>query len=175
MRESKDTIAGKLLRTVRLNHLFCNRVAIHKVSFYFCSIHLIIMRFKLLSPTQHAHGKADYIGVAGSILCLVHCLVTPALALGSSLSVNHSVLGGSLDYVFILVNGFAVFFATREHRLPFLRVFLWSAFALFSISLLLENHSAGFKLGSYVASGLLILGHLYNLIYCRTLYSAGIS
>jgi len=125
--------------------------------------------------TPHTHGKADYIGVAGSVLCLVHCLITPALALGSSLSVNHHTAGGGLDYLFILVNGLAVFFATRNHRSPALRLFLWGSFALFSVSLLLEHDFAEFQLLGYVGSGLLIIGHLYNLIYCRTFYSTKMS
>lgn len=126
------------------------------------------MKPKTSLSTSHNHGKADYIGVAGSVLCLVHCLITPALALGSSLSVNHHTAGSGLDYLFILVNGLAVFFATREHRFPALRIFLWGSFALFSVSLLLEHSFAGFRILGYVGSGLLILGHLYNLIYCRS-------
>jgi hypothetical protein len=122
---------------------------------------------KFYPPTRHAHGKADYIGVAGSVLCLIHCLVAPALALVPSLSISHSQ-GAGLDYLFIVINGFAVFFATREHQIPALRMFLWASFLLFSISLLFEDHSSVFKLLGYLGSGLLILGHLYNLIYCRT-------
>lgn len=133
------------------------------------------MKPKTSLSTPHTHGKADYIGVAGSVLCLVHCLITPALALGSSLSIDHHTAGGGLDYLFILVNGLAVFFATREHRSPALRLFLWASFALFSVSLLLEHDFAGFKTLGYVGSGLLILGHLYNLIYCRTSYSTKMS
>lgn len=126
-----------------------------------------------ISPS-HSHGKADYIGVAGSILCLVHCLITPALALGSSLSVNHHTAGSGLDFVFILVNGLAVYFATREHRSPALRAFLWTAFAIFSVSLLLEHTYESFRVLGYVGSGLLILGHLYNLIYCRSSFANGV-
>ena len=119
--------------------------------------------------TAHSHSKADYMGMAGSILCLIHCLITPALALGSSLSVHSHAVGGifNLDYLFILVNGIAVYFATREHRIPLLRVFLWGSWLLFSVSLLLENAHPFFKIMGYVGSGLLIAGHGYNLIYCR--------
>ena len=120
-------------------------------------------------PTPHSHGKADYMGIAGSILCLIHCLVTPALALGSSLSVHSHAVGGvfNFDYLFILVNGIAVYFATREHRIPALRIFLWSSWLLFSVSLLLENSHPFFQIMGYVGSALLIAGHGYNLIYCR--------
>ncbi|WP_373513258.1 MerC domain-containing protein [Persicitalea sp.] len=125
------------------------------------------MKFNPPSSTPHTHGKADYVGVTGSVLCLVHCLITPALALGSSLSVDHHAASTGLDFLFILINGLAVFFATRDHHSPALRLFLWISFALFSVSLLLGHDIAGFRILGYVGSGLLIVGHLYNLAYCR--------
>ncbi len=121
------------------------------------------------TSTQHHHGKADYFGIAGSILCLIHCLVIPVLALGSTFSASHGESIGflGLDYLFILVNGAAVFFATRDHRVPALRAFLWFSFALFSVSLLLEHQNPAFHLLGYLGSGLLIAGHVYNLIFCK--------
>jgi len=120
-------------------------------------------------PTGHSHSKADFMGIAGSILCLIHCLITPALALGTSLTAHNHLLGGiiDLDYFFIFINGLAVYFATREHRLPALRLFLWGAFLLFAVSLILENYYPAFKVLGYLGSGLLIAGHVYNVIYCR--------
>ena len=120
-------------------------------------------------PNHHAHGNADFVGIAGSVLCLIHCLLTPALALGGSLSVHQHGTGGllDLDYFFILFNGIAVFFATRDHKIPALRLFLWVAFALFSFSILLENQNPTFKLLGYFGSTLLIAGHVYNLVYCK--------
>ncbi len=119
--------------------------------------------------TEHTHGKADYIGIAGSLLCLVHCLLTPALAVGSSLTTHHHLAAGmiNLDYFFILINGVAVYFATRDHKVTGLRLFLWSSLLLFSVALLLENVSPVFSVLGYIGSGLLIAGHFYNLIYCR--------
>jgi hypothetical protein len=120
-------------------------------------------------PTQHTHSKADFMGIVGSILCLIHCLITPALALGTSLTTHSHSVGGifDLDYFFVLINGVAVYFATREHRIPALRVFLWGSFLLFAVSLILENHYPAFTLLGYLGSGLLIAGHIYNVIYCR--------
>lgn len=120
--------------------------------------------------SRQAHGKADYIGIAGSILCLLHCLVTPVLALGTTLaSDHHTAVAGfvNLDYIFIIINGAAIYMATRDHKLSALRVFLWSSFALFAVSLLFENHNPVFEVLGYVGSGLLIAGHAFNLLYCR--------
>jgi hypothetical protein len=117
----------------------------------------------------HIHRRADYVGIAGSVLCLVHCLVTPALAVGTSLTAGHQVVAGflPLDYLFILINGMAVYYATRGHKHAVLRVVLWLAFGLFSLSLLLENQAPVFAWLGYLGSGLLVLGHGLNLLLCR--------
>jgi hypothetical protein len=66
---------------------------------------------------SHSHGKADYIGILGSVLCIIHCLLMPALAFGSSYASHHEHVGMlSLDYFFILINGIAVYYATRNHK-----------------------------------------------------------
>ncbi|MBU1822427.1 MAG: MerC domain-containing protein [Bacteroidetes bacterium] len=118
---------------------------------------------------EHSHGKADYIGITGSLLCLVHCLVTPAMALGTTLSAGHAEAGGlvNLDYFFILLNGAAIYYATLDHKLPQLRIFMWSSFALFAVAILLEKQNHAFEILGYVGSVLLIGGHVYNLLFCR--------
>lgn len=116
----------------------------------------------------HSHGKADYIGILGSVLCIIHCLLVPALAFGSSVATHHTHVGLlSLDYLFIIVNGVAVYYATREHRSLPIRLLLWSALMLFSVSLIFENKHAAFSWLGYAGSGLLIIGHLINLYICQ--------
>jgi hypothetical protein len=121
-----------------------------------------------MKPT-HAHGRADYIGIAGSILCILHCLIVPALAFSSTLAHSHHVNTGliSLDYFFILVNGLAVFYATRDHKSLSLRIFLWGALSLFAVSLIFEHQYQVFTWLGYVGSGLLIIGHLINIYICQ--------
>ncbi|MCF0071828.1 MerC domain-containing protein [Dyadobacter sp. CY261] len=117
----------------------------------------------------HSHGKADYIGILGSVLCIVHCLLVPALAFGSTVAGHgHAHIGlVSLDYLFILINGVAVYYATREHQSMGVRVLLWGALAIFSVSLILEGRHQAFTWLGYIGSGLLIIGHLINLYICQ--------
>lgn len=117
----------------------------------------------------HAHGKADYIGILGSVLCIIHCLLVPALAFGTTLSQDHHVHTGliSLDYLFILINGVAVYYATRDHKSLPVRILLWGALLIFSVSLIFENSHSAFTWLGYVGSGLLITGHLINLYICQ--------
>jgi hypothetical protein len=73
----------------------------------------------------------------------------------------------SLDYIFILINGVAVYYATRNHQSLPLRILLWGALTIFSTSLILEGKHDAFTWLGYAGSGLLIIGHLINLYVCQ--------
>lgn len=126
---------------------------------------LLYLRMKI----SHSHNKADYVGILGSLLCIVHCIAMPVLALGSAFGHDHHLHIGflSLDYLFILVNAVAVYFATRNHRSVFVNVLLWSALVLFAVSLVFEERNVAFRWLGYVGSALLITGHLINLYICQ--------
>lgn len=126
---------------------------------------LLYLRMKI----SHSHNKADYVGILGSLLCIVHCIAMPVLALGSAFGHDHHLHIGflSLDYLFVLVNAAAVYFATRNHRSVFVNVLLWSALLLFAVSLVFEERNVAFRWLGYVGSALLITGHLINLYICQ--------
>ncbi|MBC8153469.1 MAG: MerC domain-containing protein [Bacteroidetes bacterium] len=109
--------------------------------------------------------KADYIGIIGSVLCILHCLITPVLIMTSTMLkddlVRTSVLG--LDYLFIGVNMVAVYFATRHATSPAIKTALWGFLALFAGALLLESTNRLFEYVMYAASAGLVLTHLLNL------------
>lgn len=113
--------------------------------------------------------KADYIGITGSVLCIIHCLVTPILLVSTSLLDNNALRFGylSLDYVFIGVNIIAVYFATRHHSSSVIKLALWGFLALFSVAIILEEVNELFEYVGYFASAGLIVTHLTNLRYCR--------
>ncbi|WP_128548762.1 MerC domain-containing protein [Larkinella soli] len=109
--------------------------------------------------------KADYIGISGSVLCVIHCLITPFLLVSSSFLADDAVRVGylSLDYVFIGVNILAVYFATRHFASPAVRVGLWSFLVLFAVAILLEDFSETFEYLGYAASFGLMSMHLINI------------
>ena len=116
----------------------------------------------------HSHGKADYIGILGSVLCIIHCMLVPALAFGSTVFNKHTHTGLiSLDYFFILVNGVAVYYATRNHKSLPIRLLLWGALIIFSVSLIFEGRNQLFTWLGYIGSVLLITGHLLNIYICQ--------
>jgi hypothetical protein len=110
--------------------------------------------------------KADYVGITGSVLCLIHCIATPMLLMSSRLlqTNDHLRIGYlSLDYVFIAVNIAAVYFATRHYASVTVRRSLWGFLSLFTASVLLEDVNELFEYISYVASAGLMLTHLVNI------------
>jgi hypothetical protein len=112
--------------------------------------------------------RADYVGIAGSVLCIIHCLATPVLVMTSAL-VNYESLRVSflsLDYLFIGVNILAVWSASR-HTTNRIRWALWGFLTLFAGSLLLEDRSVLFEYIAYVASAGLVIAHLFNIWQCR--------
>ena len=109
--------------------------------------------------------KADYIGITGSMLCLIHCLVTPVLLMTTAVMRDEHLRIGflSLDYVFIGVNIVAVYFATRANVLPSIKWALWGFLTLFSVAILLEDVNEAFQLTGYAASAGLVMTHLINI------------
>lgn len=115
------------------------------------------------------HHRADYIGITGSVLCIIHCIATPVLLLTTTLLTHKSLRLGflSLDYVFIGVNVVAVWSASR-HTSRRLSIALWSFLTLFAAGLLLEDLHEDFEYLAYAASLGLVITHLANIRYCRT-------
>ncbi|MGV3561071.1 MerC domain-containing protein [Larkinella arboricola] len=114
---------------------------------------------------EELNRKADYIGISGSILCIIHCLITPVLLVSTSLLTNDTVRIGflSLDYVFIGVNALAVYFATRHFTTPAVKIGLWFFLSVFALAILLEDVSETFEYIGYAASLGLVLTHLTNI------------
>lgn len=124
-----------------------------------------IVLLRLLMKTDSLSRKADYIGITGSVLCMLHCLITPVLLLSSSVFQHSSVRIGylSLDYLFIGVNVLAVYLATRHYAPPAIKRSLWAFLSLFTIALLLENSVPVFRYMAYVASAGLVITHALNI------------
>ncbi|GAB4050083.1 MerC domain-containing protein [Spirosoma litoris] len=115
--------------------------------------------------TDSLSRKADYIGITGSVLCIIHCLVTPVLLLTTSLLQDTTLRVGylSLDYVFIGVNIIAVYFATRHYAPRAIKIALWGFLSLFSIALLLEETAPAFEYLAYASSAGLVITHILNI------------
>lgn len=115
--------------------------------------------------TDLLSSKADYIGITGSVLCIIHCLITPVLLMTTGLLQDHHLRFGflSLDYIFIAVNIMAVYFATRHYAQPVIKRALWGFLALFAVGIMLEDVNEAFEYLGYAASAGLVVTHLINI------------
>lgn len=128
--------------------------------------HLVAMKLTLLNQ------RADYVGITGSVLCIIHCLITPILVMTSTLLSHDTLRLGflSMDYLFISINVVAVWSASR-HTSRRVRVALWGCLALFATGLLLEAVHEGFTYVAYAASLGLVITHLINIRYGRAYHA----
>ncbi|GAB3999454.1 hypothetical protein GCM10028807_49700 [Spirosoma daeguense] len=115
--------------------------------------------------TDILERKADYIGITGSVLCIIHCLITPMLLMTTSFFQDEQLRIGylSLDYVFIVVNIIAVYFATRHYAPIGIKRALWGFLLLFSFAIILEDVNEAFEYLGYAASAGLVITHLLNI------------
>jgi len=110
---------------------------------------------------------ADHIGITGSVLCLIHCLAVPVIALlstGAAQAGHYHEVGN--DYVFIFICIVAVYFAARSAYHRAVKVSLWFFVALFALGLLVGRNIHELEWLEYLAHTAtlgLIITHLVNI------------
>ena len=117
--------------------------------------------------------KSDTFGAMASSLCLVHCLITPLLFVSQTCSITCCSDAPSwwraIDYIFIIVAFFAVYWSTRTTSKNWIRFALWVSW----FGLLIMTLNATFewfivpKECVYIPALGLILLHVYNKKYCQ--------
>ncbi|MDW7691435.1 MerC domain-containing protein [Flammeovirgaceae bacterium SG7u.111] len=110
---------------------------------------------------------ADLIGISGSVLCLIHCLAVPIIALFSAgLTSAHQHLGVGNDIIFMFVCLVAVYFAVRTAASSSIKIALWVFMGTFFISMSLGRNFHELEWMEYLAhiSTLgLIITHIVNI------------
>jgi hypothetical protein len=114
----------------------------------------------------------DYLGIAGSGMCLIHCLAMPILFFVQN-SFAKDLLKGMdleniyLDYLFVLLCFFAVFSVTKYNDSWKIITSFWIFFTLFSVSILFEEDFENLDFLGYGASLGLIITHFININHCK--------
>lgn len=117
----------------------------------------------LLHLFKNMKFKSDWLGIASAALCLVHCLFTPFLIyLASYFSWWHQV-----SYLFLVISFFAAYEATKHTDSQIAIRIVWLSFAILAVCVLFEDEYQILHKISYLASLGLIIGHIYNLRYCK--------
>ena len=117
--------------------------------------------------------KSDFLGAFFSLLCLIHCILTPiifisgcAIAAGSTDHSTSELLWGSFDYIFIIISLIAVFFSSKNSKSVYIKYALWLCWAIVSFYLINEKiHLLELnEITLYISASYLVILHSYNLI-----------
>jgi len=117
--------------------------------------------------------KPDSIGVMASGLCLIHCLATPFLFMAKTCVV--SCCGSApiwwvlVDYLFLFVSFFAVYWSTLSTPNRVVKFALWLNWFLLSFVLINEQMQwvSISRYAVHLPAFALISLHVYNIKYCR--------
>lgn len=120
---------------------------------------------------------ADFSGVTFSLLCAIHCAITPLIFIAKPLldhtsesHHHHHDLGwwGLLDFFFLVLSFVAVWYSAKYTSHQLYKTLLWGFWILFAISLGLEK--LHIELGhwlTYLSAFALALTHVLNYRYCK--------
>ena len=117
--------------------------------------------------------KPDSLGALASLLCLVHCALTPFIFISQACVVScceeSPVWWQSIDYLFLIISFFAIYKSakTSSNRvIKKLLWFFWCALCLLILNKSIQLFSISHNFMYSTAIFLSIL-HLYNLRYCQ--------
>lgn len=115
--------------------------------------------------SQKITKYADQLGIAGSFLCILHCIALPLfISLLTAYSQKNTSLEWLLDIAFVLCALAAVILASKNTSSS-LRMGLWLFFFLFSTSVLCSAILPHASYITFISSFGLITLHTINLHY----------
>ncbi len=115
--------------------------------------------------------NSDPIGAMASSLCLIHCVATPLIFIIQPLATEEAAPAWwkSLDYIFLLVSFFAVYWSVRNSSKNWMKYALWIFWTALALAIFNEKMEL-FSLTEFSiyipAIGLVFL-HFYNRKYCQ--------
>jgi len=110
------------------------------------------------------YNIADFIGIASSSICLVHCIATPLLiAFGLKLFTEPA-----FTYLFLILSFVSIFKATEKITTTKIALLLWVSFWGFLFSTLFHEEYEWLHYTSYLFSVLIIIGHILNIKHCKS-------
>jgi len=108
---------------------------------------------------------SDYLGMSGSVLCLIHCIAPQLIMLGSiGVGLGSFFASGWWHLGFWITCFLAVWQSSRVSVYSAVKVFLWASFLIFTAGVMYEWIADVENWVSYAGSFLLIVAHITNLI-----------
>ena len=115
--------------------------------------------------------KADFVGAIGSLLCLIHCALTPILIVSQVTdgAENSHILWKSLNYLFLIVCFYAIYRSTKTSSNFILKLLLFITWIILLSLMLNEELEISHipETYTYITGFSLCIFHLYNLKYCQ--------
>jgi len=125
--------------------------------------------------TKNITFSSDHLGAFSSGLCLIHCLATPFIFIAQSCSstssccANAPIAWSMMDFIFIGISFFAVWWSVKTTSKSWMKYALWIAWIASFI--LIVNGKFAFlhqpDMVFYTPALILIGLHLYNNKYCK--------
>ncbi|WP_298955680.1 MerC domain-containing protein [uncultured Nonlabens sp.] len=117
--------------------------------------------------------KPGIVGAAVSMLCVIHCAITPLLFLSHAAAMNQEITKPiwwtNLDYLFIIISFFSIYHATQNTNRKIMKPHLWVSWSILLLLIVNEKIEV-FSIPefiTYITATLLAVLHLYNLKYCQ--------
>lgn len=126
--------------------------------------------------------KSDTLGAIASILCLIHCSITPIVFLTwTSTFIHTSSTNNSwwylLDYIFIIISFLAILKTTKQTNKSWMKHAFWYNWLLL-LSILMNEKTEWLKLPEeliYIPTISILLLHSYSLISSKELRKNSVS
>ncbi len=112
--------------------------------------------------------KSDIIGAVAGSLCLVHCIVTPLIFVIQPITVQSNTVPlwwKNIDYLFLLISFFAVYFTSKNTQKSTIKNTLWISWGVLSLAVLNEKFELYPlpELSIYIPAVALIVLHVYSI------------
>ena len=114
---------------------------------------------------KNSYNKSDIVGIIASSICIVHCVLTPLIAVLFSKIVKEKY--ELLNYVFLIISLISVIISiktTKNELLKGLLLFFWIQL---SVGLVLEDKNIIFSILMYFSALGLIVTHILNINHCK--------
>ena len=118
-------------------------------------------------------NNSDITGAMASGLCLIHCIATPFIFIAQSCSAtccdSSPIWWQSIDYIFIGVSFFAVFWSVKHTSRRWMKTALWVSWIALSFVIINEKFELIYLPESitYLPALVLVGLHIYNKKYCQ--------
>ena len=117
--------------------------------------------------------KPDSIGAIASMLCVVHCLLTPLIFIAHSCCKEGCDAAPtwwkSIDFIFLTISFISIYQSTKTTTQDAMKPILWSLWSL--LAFLIINEKIDLleipETISYIIAIALAFFHIYNLRYCQ--------